>query len=165
LGEDKKMSLYNEKVMSHFRNPHNMGSIENPDGVGKVGNVICGDVMHLYIKVKKRSDGEDVIEDIKYETFGCVAAISTSSMVTDLAKGMTIKEAMEIDKNSIAKSLGGLPKIKLHCSILAADALAESIYDYLNKNKKEIPNELQRRHDKIIKEKEILEKRYSKWID
>ncbi len=154
------MSLYSENVMDHFQNPRNMGKIDNPDGIGKVGNIICGDVMHLYIKVGKNLKGEDIIDDVKYETFGCVAAISTSSMITDLAKGKTLKEAMKIDKDNVAKSLGGLPKIKLHCSVLAADALAESIYDYLFKNGKEVPDFLRKRHDKIQKEKEILEKKY-----
>lgn len=143
------MSLYNDKVMDHFRNPRNMGRIENPDGVGKVGNPVCGDVMYLYIKVNQ--DG--LIEDIKYETLGCVAAISTSSMVTELAKGKTIEEAIEITDNNVVQSLGGLPNIKLHCSLLAADALAESIFDYLSKNKREIPLKLQKRHDRISKER------------
>ena len=158
------MSLYSDKVMDHFQNPRNIGKIDNPDGVGKVGNIICGDVMHLYIKVGKNEAGEEIVEDVKYETFGCVAAISTSSMVTDLAKGQRLEEAMRIDKNDIADSLGGLPKVKFHCSILAADALAESIYDYLSKNNREIPEDLKERHNKIQKEKEILEKRYGKWM-
>ncbi len=158
------MSLYSDEVMDHFRNPRNMGTMDNPDGIGKVGNIICGDVMHLYIRVGKNEKGEEIIEDVKYETFGCVAAISTSSMVTDLAKGQRLQDAMKIDKDNIADSLGGLPKVKFHCSVLAADALAESIYDYFFKNKREIPEELQKRHDKLEKEKEVLEKRYAKWI-
>ncbi len=158
------MSLYSDKVMEHFRDPRNMGKIDNADGIGKVGNIICGDVMHLYIKVGKNEVGEEVIEDVKYETFGCVAAISTSSMVTDLARGQRLEDAMKIDKESIAESLDGLPKVKFHCSILAADALAESIYDYLSKNDREISDDLKERHEKIEKEKEILEKRYAKWM-
>ena len=120
---------YSKKVLEHFKNPHNYGKMKNPDGVGIVGNVRCGDEMRLYIKVK-----DNVIKDIKYETFGCVAAIATSSIVTDLAKGKTIEEAMKIDSEEVAKSLGGLPKIKHHCSLLAADALQEAIKDYLKKN-------------------------------
>ncbi len=158
------MSVYSDKVMEYFREPRNMGKIENADGIGKVGNIICGDVMHLYIKIGRNDRGDEIIRDIKYETFGCVAAISTSSMVADLAKGQKLEDAMKIDKESIAKSLGGLPKIKLHCSVLAADALAESIYDYLSKNGREIPDTLKERHKKIEKAKQILEKRHAKWI-
>jgi len=94
--------MYNEKTMDHFQNPRNMGEIENADAVGVVGNVVCGDLMHLYLKVSKNKNGEDFIEDIKYKTFGCVAAISTSSMVTELAKGKTISEALQINKETIA---------------------------------------------------------------
>ncbi|MBU4204964.1 iron-sulfur cluster assembly scaffold protein, partial [Patescibacteria group bacterium] len=118
----------------------------------------CGDVMWLYIKV----DGKEVIKDIKFETFGCVAAISTSSIITDLAKGKTIKKALEITKDKVINSLGGLPKIKIHCSVLAVDALAEAIFDYLSKNKKPIPEELKQRHQRIKKEKEIIEKRFTR---
>jgi nitrogen fixation NifU-like protein len=125
-------NTYSKKVIEHFQNPHNYGKMKNPDGVGKVGNPICGDVMHLYIKVEK-----GIIKDIKYETFGCVAAISTSSVVTDLAKGKTLKQALKIDSNKVVKSLGGLPDIKHHCSLLAVDALKKAINDYLSKKKNE----------------------------
>ena len=123
--------LYTPKVMETFKNPHNYGRIKNASGIGKVGNPVCGDVMWLYIKVDKK----EVIKDIKFETFGCVAAISTSSIITDLVKGKTIKEAMKITKDNIVKSLGGLPKIKYHCSILAVDALHEAVKDYFSKTK------------------------------
>lgn len=149
--------FYTKKVMEHFKKPHNYGKIKNPDGIGKVGNIVCGDVMHLYIKIGK---GGDVIKDIKFETFGCVAAISTSSVITDLAKGKTIKEAISIKKDDIIKSLGGLPSIKYHCSVLAIDALMEAIYDYLSKNKRKIPVKLEKEHKRILKAKEIIEKRY-----
>jgi len=151
--------MYNEKTMDHFQNPRNMGEIENADAVGVVGNVVCGDLMHLYLKVSKNKNGEDFIEDIKYKTFGCVAAISTSSMVTELAKGKTISEALQINKETIAGELGGLPKIKYHCSILAADALAEAIYQYLSKNNKEVPDFLQKKHNTLNKQKEVIEER------
>jgi nitrogen fixation NifU-like protein len=132
--------LYTKKVMETFKNPHNYGRIKNADGIGKVGNPVCGDVMHLYIKVGNPpaggKKGEEIIKDIKFETFGCVAAISTSSIITDLAKGKTIKEALKITKDSIIKKLGGLPSIKYHCSVLAVDALAEAIKDYRGKSKK-----------------------------
>lgn len=121
--------LYTKKVMETFKNPHNYGKIKNANGVGKVGNPVCGDVMWLYIKVDKN----EKIKDIKFETFGCVAAISTSSIVTDIARGKTIKQALKITKGDIIKKLGGLPKIKYHCSILAVDALHKAIDDYLSK--------------------------------
>ena len=155
-------NIYSKKVIEHFQSPHNYGKIENPDGTGKVGNIICGDVMHLYIKVRKDKKGEEVIKDIKFETFGCVAAISTSSIVTDLAKGKILKEAMKIDSKKVVESLGGLPSIKHHCSLLAVDALGEAIYDYLSKNKKEIPEDLRKKHDKIAKEEKKIEKRFTR---
>lgn len=117
--------MYNEKVMEHFQNPRNVGEIERPDGVGQVGNPTCGDIMRITIKV----DG-DRIQDVKFKTFGCGAAIATSSMVTELAKGMTLDEAMRLTNRSIAESLGGLPGPKMHCSNLAADALHEAVRDY-----------------------------------
>jgi len=120
--------MYTEKVMEHFRNPHNMGEIPNADGVGTVGNPVCGDLMTIYIKVK-----DNRIEDIKFKTFGCGAAIATSSMITELAKGKTLEEAMKISRGDVADSLGGLPPIKMHCSNLAADGLHAAIQDYLKK--------------------------------
>jgi nitrogen fixation NifU-like protein len=120
----------------------------------------CGDVMYLYIKIKKNKNGEDIVSDIKFETFGCVAAIATSSMITKLAKGKTIKEALKITKIDVANALGGLPRIKLHCSILANDALREAIYDYLTKNKSPIPDELEKEHKRITKETEYVEETF-----
>lgn len=122
---------YSKKVMEHFMNPRNVGVIENPDGYGKVGNPICGDVMEIFIKVK---DG--IITDIKFRTFGCGSAIATSSMVTELTKGMHVDEAMKITRNDVADELDGLPPQKMHCSNLAADALHDAIKDYKNKKKK-----------------------------
>jgi nitrogen fixation NifU-like protein len=156
-------SLYTPKVMETFKNPHNYGKIKNADGIGKVGNIVCGDVMWLYIKIGKNKKKEDFIKDIKFETFGCVAAISTSSIITDLVKGKTIKHALKITKDDVIKSLGGLPKIKYHCSVLAVDALIEAVYDYFSKNKKEIPNDLEKKHKVIQKSKDVIEKRYEKW--
>jgi len=157
-----KSGLYTKKVIEHFKSPHNYGKIKNPDGVGEVGNLACGDVMHLYIKIGK-SKGKEIIKDIKFETFGCAAAISTSSVITDLAKGKTLEKAMKIDNNNVVESLGSLPPIKIHCSLLAVDALSEAIYDYLSKSKKDIPQELEKKHKKIKKEKQEIEKRYKKW--
>lgn len=113
--------------------PKNAGKIENADGVGEVGNEICGDIMRVYIKVGKNTKGEKIIKDIKFETMGCAAAIATSSMTTTLAKGKTLKEAMKITRDDVAKDLGGLPPIKLHCSNLAADALHAAIKNYEKK--------------------------------
>ena len=119
---------YSKKVMEHFMNPRNVGTIENPDGYGKVGNPVCGDLMEMYIKVK-----DDVITDIKFQTFGCGSAIATSSMVTELAKGKHTDEAMEITRGDVASELDGLPPQKMHCSNLAADALHEAVKDYMSK--------------------------------
>lgn len=119
---------YSKKVMDHFMNPRNVGTIENADGYGKVGNPVCGDLMEMYIKVK-----EDVITDIKFQTFGCGSAIATSSMVTELAKGKHVDEALKITRGDVASELDGLPPQKMHCSNLAADALHEAVKDYLNK--------------------------------
>ncbi len=152
--------IYTKKVMEHFKNPHNFGKIKNPDGIGKVGNLVCGDVMHIYIKVEKDKKGKEIIKDIRFETFGCVAALATSSIVTDLVKGKTLEKALKINKDDIVKSLGGLPVIKIHCSVLAIDALSEAIYDYLKKNKRNIPAELEKKHKTIKKELKIIEKRY-----
>jgi nitrogen fixation NifU-like protein len=122
--------MYSEKVMQHFKKPQNMGEIPDADGVGSVGNPTCGDLMTMYIKVK-----DNRIEDVKFKTYGCGAAIATSSMTTELAKGKTIDEAMKISRASVAESLGGLPPVKMHCSNLAADALHAAIEDYQKKQK------------------------------
>jgi len=119
---------YSKKVMEHFMNPKNVGVIENPDGYGKVGNPVCGDLMEMYIKVK-----DDIITDIKFKTFGCGSAIATSSMVTEIAKGKHVDESMKITRNNVADELEGLPPQKMHCSNLAADALHAAIDDYKKK--------------------------------
>jgi len=156
---------YSQKVLEHFRKPHNYGKIKDPSAVGKVGNVVCGDVMWLYIKVAKNKKGQEIIKDIKFETFGCTAAIATSSMITDLAKGKTLDEALAINKKEIVDSLGGLPPIKLHCSVLANDALAEAIYDYYKKTKQEIPADLEKKHQRITTEKDVVEEKYKDWTE
>jgi len=120
--------MYSQKVMEHFRNPRNMGEIPDADGVGTVGNPICGDMMKIFIKVK-----DNKLEDVKFKTFGCGAAIATSSMITELAKGKTIDEAMKITRSDVADALEGLPPIKMHCSNLAADGLRAAIEDYMKK--------------------------------
>ena len=120
--------MYTEKVMDHFSNPRNVGEIPNADGVGEVGNAKCGDIMRIYLKVK-----DNVIEDVKFKTFGCGAAIATSSMVTEMVIGKTLEDALEISNQAVAEALGGLPPAKMHCSNLAADALHEAIKDYMSK--------------------------------
>ncbi|MEM2956478.1 MAG: iron-sulfur cluster assembly scaffold protein [Candidatus Pacearchaeota archaeon] len=142
---------YSKKVMKYFLHPKNIGEIKNADGIGKVGNPICGDIMYIYIKVGKRGKNE-IIENIKFKTLGCAAAIATSSVVTELAKGKTLQKAIKITNKDVVKFLGGLPPIKRHCSLLAEEALGEAIYDYLKKNKKEIPKELKEKHKNILKE-------------
>jgi len=126
------MQKYSKKVMEHFTRPHNQGGIKNPDGIGLVGNPKCGDIMRMYIKVAKK-EGTEIIKDIKFETLGCGAAIATSSMATDMAKGKTLDEALKITNKMVADELGGLPAVKMHCSNLAADALHKAIEDYRNK--------------------------------
>lgn len=152
--------MYSKKVLDYFQNPHNYGKIKSPDGIGKVGNMVCGDAMWLYIKVAKNKKGEEIIKDVKFETFGCVAAIATSSAITDLVKGKTIEESLKISKADIADFLEGLPPIKMHCSVLAIDALAEAIYDYLSKKKRQIPADLEKRHLRIAKEGEIMKEKF-----
>jgi nitrogen fixation NifU-like protein len=122
--------MYTQKVMDHFKNPRNMGEIPDADGVGTVGNPVCGDLMTIYIKVK-----DNRLEDIKFKTFGCGSAIATSSMITELAKGKTLEEGLKITRGNVADELGGLPPVKMHCSNLAADALHAAIEDYYTKQK------------------------------
>lgn len=119
---------YSEKVMDHFLHPRNVGEIQDADGIGNVGNPVCGDIMRLYIKVE---DGK--ITDVKFKTFGCGAAISTSSMVTEMVKGKTIAEALSVTNKAVAEALGGLPAVKMHCSVLAEEALKSAIEDYRKK--------------------------------
>ena len=122
------MPAYSEKVMDHFKNPRNVGEIPDADGIGHIGNPVCGDIMELYIKVK-----DNVISDVKFKTFGCGAAIATSSMITELVKGKSLEEALNISNRAVVEALDGLPPAKLHCSVLAEDALKGAIDDYLKK--------------------------------
>lgn len=132
--------LYGEKVMDHFTHPRNVGEIKNADGVGETGNPTCGDIMKIFLKIGKRqiANGEkfeEYIEDIKFQTFGCGAAVATSSMVTEMVKGKTLDEAEKISNATVAEALGGLPPVKMHCSNLAANALHEAIKNYRKKSK------------------------------
>ncbi|MFA6549598.1 MAG: Fe-S cluster assembly scaffold protein NifU [Candidatus Margulisiibacteriota bacterium] len=119
---------YSTKVMEHFAHPRNVGEMENPDGIGHVGNPVCGDIMEMYIKVK-----DNVITDVKFKTFGCGAAIATSSMATELIKGKTLEEALKLTNKAVAEALDGLPPVKMHCSVLAEEAVKAAIDDYLKK--------------------------------
>ncbi len=123
--------MYSEKVMDHFSNPRNVGEILNADGIGEVGNAHCGDIMKIYLKVKN-----DVILDVKFKTFGCGAAVATSSMATELIKGKTINEALEVTNKAVVEALDGLPPVKLHCSVLAEEAIKAAIEDYKKNHKK-----------------------------
>lgn len=121
--------MYSEKVMDHFTNPRNVGEIENADGIGEVGNVKCGDIMRMYLRIE-----DNTIEDVKFKTFGCGSAIASSSMATELIKGKTIEEAMDLTNKAVADALDGLPPIKMHCSVLAEQAIKAALLDYSKKN-------------------------------
>ena len=133
------MALYSDKVFEHFRNPRNVGIIENPDGVGEVGNTVCGDIMKMYLKID-----DDVISDVKFETFGCGSAIASSSMATELIKGKPLAEAMELTNKAVAEALDGLPDYKMHCSVLAEEAIQAALIDYYTKKGLEMPEELKK---------------------
>jgi len=163
---------YSRKVLDIFKNPHNIGEIKDADAIGKVGNPACGDMMWMYLRIAKNKRGKDgsgavkpelgeeVIEDAKVKTFGCVAAVSTSSVLTDMIKGKTLKEAMKFTKQDIVDILNGLPKIKVHCSVLAIDALKEAVYDYYKRNKKPIPEDIKKVHERVQKANEMIEHRH-----
>lgn len=155
--------MYSEKVMEHFNDPHNQRKMADPDGIGKVGNPACGDVMWLYIKVTQKDD-EEIIEDISWETFGCTAAIATSSMVTDIAKGKSLQEAVKVTNERVADELNGLPPVKMHCSNLAADALIEALHDYYSKSGREVPANLKKKHKKIERDMARLEEKYGDYL-
>jgi nitrogen fixation NifU-like protein len=125
--------MYSDKVIKYFRNPRNIGEIQDADAVGKVGNPVCGDVMWVYLKVGKNKAGEETIRDIKVKTYGCVAAIATSSALTEIVKGMPLKEAKKISRETVAEKVGGLPPAKIHCSVLAVDGLHKAISEYEKK--------------------------------
>lgn len=129
--------LYSEKVMDHFKNPRNVGEIEDADGVGEVGNPVCGDIMKMYLKIKN-----DVIVDCKFKTFGCGSAIATSSMATELIKGKTVQEALELSNKAVVEALDGLPARKIHCSVLAEEAIKSALVDYYTRKGLELPEEI-----------------------
>ena len=127
--EVNNMALYTEKVMDHFMNPRNVGEIENADGIGEVGNAKCGDIMKIYLKIE-----DNVIQDVKFETFGCGCAIASSSVATEMIKGKTVEEALALSNKAVVEELGGLPPQKLHCSVLAEEAIKSAVKDYYDKN-------------------------------
>ena len=133
------MALYSEKVMDHFQNPRNVGKMEDPSGVGEVGNAKCGDIMRMYLKV---NDETRVIEDVKFITFGCGSAIATSSMATEMIKGKTIEEALKLSNKAVTEALDGLPAHKIHCSVLAEEAVRDAVKDYYDRNGIEYGDEL-----------------------
>ena len=130
-GKVQKMALYSEKVMDHFRNPRNVGVIEDADGVGEVGNAKCGDIMKMYLKIE-----DEIITDVKFETFGCGSAIASSSMATELIKGKPVEDAMKLTNKAVAEALDGLPDYKMHCSVLAEEAIQSALDDYERRKKK-----------------------------
>jgi len=152
--------LYSKKLLRLFGEEKNFGKIKNPDGMGKVGNIRCGDEMWLYLKIEKNKQGKNFVKDVKIQTFGCVAAIATSSVVADLARGKTIDQALKITATDVMKTTGQLPKVKIHCSLLATDALVEAIYNYLEKNNYKISNDMEQKHQQIIKKNKLLKKKF-----
>ena len=130
-GRYREMALYSEKVMDHFRNPRNVGVIEDANGIGEVGNAKCGDIMKMYLKIEN-----DVIQDVKFETFGCGSAIASSSMATEMIKGKPVSEAMQLTNKAVAEALDGLPDYKMHCSVLAEEAIKNALEDYHNRTGK-----------------------------
>jgi len=140
---------YSQKVIDHFRHPRNFGRLEDTSAVGIVGNPTCGDVMKLYLKIDKNKNEEEIIVDVKFETFGCAAAIATSSQITEMVKGKTLDQALLIKNQDIVEKLGDLPVIKIHCSVLAADALAEAIYNHWKTTGQAIPKSLEAKHKRI----------------
>jgi len=140
---------YSSKLLDHFRNPRNFGPLKNPTITSQVGNPRCGDVMKLYLRINKNKDNQDFIKDISFETMGCAAAIATSSILTELAKSKTLKEALELNNQAIVDSLGGMPLPKIHCSLLAIEALVAAIYNFYKQENYPIPDSVQQRYNRI----------------
>jgi len=154
---------YSKKVLEHFFHPKYVGEMKNPDGIGEAGNPICGDILKIYITIGERKKKEKYIKEISFQTLGCCAAIAVSDVVCGLVKGKTLEKALKIKGDEVVKLLGGLPTFKYHCSLLAVDALVEAIYDYLSRNKKPVPKEIQKRHQRIAKERKIIEEKHKDW--
>jgi len=155
------MPIYSKEIIKHFKNPKNVGKIKKPSGRGEAGNILCGDIMTLYLKIGENKKKEKIIKDVKFETLGCVVAVANTSLLTTMVKGKKLEDVLKIRKDDLIKRLGQpLPLFKIHCSVLAIDALKEAIYDYYLKNKLEISEDLEKEHQRITKTKEELEKRY-----
>jgi nitrogen fixation NifU-like protein len=162
----KEFLPYSKEIIKHFRNPKNLGRIKNADAVGEAGNIQCGDVMRIYLKIKEKN-GKKMISDIKGEVFGCIVAIANTSMLTTMVKGKTLEEALKIDKEELIKKLGGrkkIPAFKIHCSILAVDAMREAIYNYYIQHSLPIPEELKKEHERIQKTLKDIEKRHGDFV-
>jgi len=159
------MSLYSKQVLKHFKSPQNVGKIKNPDALGKVGNLTCGDVMYLYLKIGKNKKGKEIIKDVKFETFGCTVAIANTSLLTTMVKGKTLEQAQKITKDDLVKKFKNVPLIKVHCSLLAIDALSEAIYGYYKKQGREISPELKARHEKAEKIGKEIKHRHSSLVE
>lgn len=157
-------SFYTGKVMDHFLNPRHTGRLTDYDAIGEVGNVVCGDVMRIFLKVEPDEKKEPCISNISFETYGCGAAIATSSITCEMAMGKTLTEALKIEKKAVVEGLESLPPQKIHCSILAVDALKEAIYVYLTAQKMPVPKDLELHHQTITKQQEILKKQYESWL-
>jgi nitrogen fixation NifU-like protein len=163
----KELLPYPKEVIKHFRNPKNLGRIKSPDAVGEAGNLLCGDVMRIYLKIKEKN-GKKIISDVRGEVFGCIVAIANTSMLTTMVKGRSLEEALKIDKEELIKKLGGrekIPPFKIHCSILAADALHEAIYNYYKQNNLQIPKQLEVEHERIQKTIKEIEKRHKEYLE
>ena len=157
--------LYSKEVMKHFKSPQNVGKMKTPDGLGKAGNLRCGDIMYFYLKIGKDKKGREIIKDVKFETYGCAIAIANTSLLTVMVKDKTLEEAIKITKDDLVKKFGQVPFVKIHCSLLAVDALAEAIYDYFLKQKRPISPELQAKHKRIEKEKKEIEHRHAGLVE
>lgn len=157
-------AFYTKEVMEHFLHPHHAGALADYDAIGEVGNVVCGDVMRIYLKVELDEKKQPTIANISFETYGCGAAIATSSVTCDLALGKTLVQALKLDKQAVINQLQHLPVQKIHCSILAIDALHEAIYQYFSQKQMTIPATLEKIHQRLAKQKEILKKQYQKWM-
>jgi nitrogen fixation NifU-like protein len=160
------MALYSKKIIEHFKHPRNVGKMKNPSEIGKAGNLLCGDVLWLYLKIIENKKKEKIIKKATFSSFGCIVAIANSSMITTMIKGKTLEEALKITKEDILKKLGKpLPPIKIHCSILALDALHEAIYDYYLRNKLPIPEKLQKEHERVQQTLKTIEERHKKYLE
>lgn len=157
--------MYSKEVLKHFKSPKNVGKIKNPDALGKVGNLTCGDIMYLYLKIGKNKSGKETVKDIKFETFGCTVAIANTSLLTTMVKGKTLDRALKVTKDDLIKRFKNVPLIKVHCSLLAIDALSEAIYDYYKKQGKKISPELEEKHKRAEKVGEELHHRHSDIVE